>query len=88
MAKGLREVFVQSLKDAGFNENEAEALDSAWNRTIRPVVKGLMDDIAGAIREEHVERNAPLMNQITVTQFRVARELFVVDRYVFCSNVA
>ena len=88
MAKGLREVFVQSLKDAGFNEDEAEALASAWNRTIRPVVKGLMDDIAGAIREEHVERRAPLTNQTTLTQFRVARELFVVDRFVICSNVA
>ena len=88
MAKGLREVFIQSLKDAGFSEDEAEALASAWNKTIRPVVKGLLDDIAMAIREEHVDRRAPLTNQTTLTQFRVARELFVVDRFVYYSVVA
>ena len=83
MAKGLREVFIQSLKDAGFTEQEAEALASAWNRSIRPVIQGLLDDIATAVREEHVEGGAPLTNQVTINQMRVARELFVVDRFVF-----
>ena len=88
MAKGLREVFIQSLKDAGFTENEAEALASAWNRSIRPVIQGLMDDIATAIREEHLERGAQLTNQVTVNQLRTARELFTVDRLVIYSNVS
>ena len=88
MAKGLREVFIQSLKDAGFTEDQAEALASAWNRTIRPVIRGLMDDIAVAIREEHVERGAELTNQVTVNQIRTARELYAVDRLVIYSNVS
>ena len=44
---------------------------------------GLFDDIATAIREEHTERQAPLTNENTKTQFRVARELYVVDRFVY-----
>ena len=88
MAKGLREIFIQSLKDAGFSEVEAEALASAWNRSIRPVIQGLMDDIATAVREEHLERGAPLTNQVSINQLRTARELFVTDRLVVCSNDA
>ena len=86
MAKGLREVFIQSLRDAGFTEQEAEALASAWNRSIRPVIQGLLDDIATAVREEYIERGAPLTNQVTINQMRTARELYVTDRLVLCSN--
>ena len=88
MAKGIREVFIQSLKDAGFTEDEDEALASTWNRNIRPIVVGFFDDIALAIREEHTQNRAPLTNEATRTQFRVARELFVVDRlvYLYCTT--
>ena len=83
MAKGLREVFVQCLRDAGFTEAEAESLTAAWTRAIRPVVVGFLDDVAIAIREEFAEREAPLTNETTRSQFRVARDLFAVDRYVY-----
>ena len=83
MAKGLREVFVQCLRDAGFTEAEAESLTAAWTRAIRPVVVGFLDDVATAIREEFAEREAPLTNETTRSQFRVARDLFAVDRYVY-----
>ena len=83
MAKGVRELFIQSLKDAGFSDDEAESLVAAWTKGIRPVVVGLLDDIVVAIREEWAEWQAPLTNETTKTQFQVARELFVVDRFVY-----
>ena len=82
MAKGAREVFIQSLKDAGFTADEAEALASAWTKSICPAVVALFDDIAMAIREEVRDRGAALTNDTTKQQFRIARELFILDRFV------
>ena len=53
MAKGLKEVFIESLLNTGFDKDQAESLVTMWMSRIRPTLVALFDEIAQAIKEEH-----------------------------------
>ena len=69
MAKGLKETFIESLLNAGFNKEEADALASNWNNKIRPAFITLLDDMARAIKEEVERHGQPLTASTTKTEF-------------------
>ena len=81
MAKGVRELFIEALVEAGFTKEEANRLASTWSASIRPTHLGLLGDVAHVIRVE-VNEGTPLTCETTRRAFQAVRDAYQENRFV------
>ena len=82
MAKGIRELYIEQLVEAGFPRAEAHSMVANWANVLFPEHQGLLADLAHGLKHD-VDAGMARTYETTRAAFQRMREAYQDHRFVY-----